>query len=167
MTMTDTLPPEFGFVSSTPGPPTCVHSGGTVTCDFAGGIPNSSQTATIQGIVNPGALGSIGSTASVAGNEPDPVSSNDSASETTQVFLREGELVHGSVLSSNLASVAGLADQDDYRIGQKPYASYEVVVDATSGDVGSGQGPELQRIASDGVGVLQSSVAAGAGSSRG
>ena len=166
-TVTDTLPPEVTFVSSTPGSPTCVHASGTVTCGLGGGAPNSSQTVTIQAIVHPATLGSITSTASAAGNEPDPVSSNDAATETTQAIpLAESELVHGSALWSDLGAVVGLPDQDDYRIGQKPHSSYEVVLDGTSGDVGSGQGPDLQRIGSDGVTVLQSSAAAGAGWSR-
>jgi hypothetical protein len=39
-------------------------------------------------------------------------------------------------------------------------------VDATSGDIGSGAGPALDLVASDGTTVLQSSLPAGAGASR-
>jgi hypothetical protein len=68
---------------------------------------------------------------------------------------------------ADLRAAAGiLADQDLYRIGQHPYSSYEVVLDATSGDIGNGQGPELERLGSDAMSVIQSSQAAGAGSSR-
>jgi uncharacterized repeat protein (TIGR01451 family) len=163
--VTGTLPPEATFVSSMPGPPTCVGAGGSVACNLPGAAPGSSQTVTVQALVHPGTLGTILGSGSVAGNEPDPVSSNDSATQTTQVILRDGELVHGSRVWADLGSVAGLADQDDYRIAQKPYASYEVVLDGISGDLGA-QGPDLERVASDGAAVIQTSVAATGGSSR-
>ena len=57
-------------------------------------------------------------------------------------------------------------DEDIFRFSQKPRASYEVVVDATSGDIGSGAGLMLHRIAGDGVTVLQSSVPVGVGHRR-
>jgi hypothetical protein len=56
------------------------------------------------------------------------------------------------------------ADEDWYRISQKPYSSYEVVVDATSGDIGLTL--VLERIASNGTTVLQSSSSIGVGFSR-
>jgi hypothetical protein len=46
-----------------------------------------------------------------------------------------------------------------FRIAQRPRSSYEVVVDSTTGDVGSGLA--LERLASDGVTVLQSSQPVG------
>jgi len=57
-------------------------------------------------------------------------------------------------------------DEDVFRIAQKPYSSYEVVVDATSGDIGAGSGLFLVRLAPDGTTVLQTSVPVGAGFSR-
>jgi hypothetical protein len=74
---------------------------------------------------------------------------NDNAAATTQ-----NELMHGSDQIHDLGALAGgtLPDQDWYRIGQKAYASYEVVVDATSGDIGAGV--LLQRMDSGG-GVIQ------------
>ena len=167
MTVTDTLPPEVTFVSSNPGSPTCNEAGGTVTCNLPGLAPNAGQVVTIQTTVNPGTSGTISNTATVMGNETDPVSGNDSDTEPTAVGLVfESELVHGSSLWADLESAGGVADEDLFRIGQKAYSSYEVVVDATSGDIGTGQGPELDRIGSDGTTVLQSAVSAGAGSSR-
>jgi hypothetical protein len=53
-----------------------------------------------------------------------------------------------------------------FRINQKPFSSYEIVVDSTSGDIGSGSGPSVQRIAPDGSTILQDSAAIGMGSSR-
>jgi uncharacterized repeat protein (TIGR01451 family) len=167
MTVTDTLPPQLTFVSATPGSPTCTFASGTVTCDLGALAPAAVHTLTVHVTVNTGVLGPISNTAAVAGNETDPVPGNDSDTETTQVIVAaEGELIHGSILLGSLESVGGVPDEDLFRIRQQAHASYEVVVDATSGDIGSGQGPALDRLASDATTVLQSSVAAGAGSSR-
>jgi hypothetical protein len=58
-----------------------------------------------------------------------------------------------------------VAYDDFFRISEGPRSSWEVVVDATTGDLGS-NGPALERIASDGFTVLQSSLPIGAGFSR-
>jgi hypothetical protein len=64
----------------------------------------------------------------------DVQTSSDNLPSTTQ-----NELVHGSDQIHDLGVLAGnVPDQDWYRIGQKAYSSYEVVVDATSGDIGAG-----------------------------
>ena len=81
---------------------------------------------------------------------------NDNSSATLN------ELVHGSDQIHDLGVQAGSADQDWYQISQKAYSSYEVVVDGTSGDVGT---VGLDRMASDGS-VAQSAVAAGVGFTR-
>lgn len=77
------------------------------------------------------------------------------------------ELAHGSDEQHDLAgggdAGAGFADEDWFRIGQQPYASYEIVVDAMTGDVVPLQ---VDRIAANGSSVLQSSVVVGAGSVR-
>jgi hypothetical protein len=74
----------------------------------------------------------------------------------------QNELVHGSDQIHDLGALAGpAADQDWYRIGQKGFASYEVTVDATSGDIGAGV--LLQRFASDGVTPVQTAVPVTAG----
>ena len=65
------------------------------------------------------------------------------------------ELTHGFRQTVDFVSAGGTAARA-YRIFQKPHSSYEVVVDSTSGDVGTGLG--LDRLASDGATVLQSSV---------
>jgi hypothetical protein len=76
------------------------------------------------------------------------------------------ELTHGLALLTDLRTQPGpTADTDEYQISQRPGASYEVVVDSTSGDLGP-SGPSLERVAADGVTVLQSSLPAGSGSSR-
>lgn len=85
---------------------------------------------------------------------------NDDATGT------DNELVHGTVQTHDLGVRPGpVADQDWYRMPQKRQASYEVVIDGTSGDIGTaGPGLELQRIADDGTTVLQSADAAVTGS---
>jgi hypothetical protein len=86
----------------------------------------------------------------------DVQTNSDNALGTTQ-----NELVHGSDQIHDLGALPGpLADQDWYRIGQKAFASYEVVVDATSGDIGAGV--LVQRTDSLGA-VIQTAVAVTAG----
>jgi hypothetical protein len=75
------------------------------------------------------------------------------------------ELVHGSDETRSLASLPGpVAIAQVWRLRQAPNASYEVVVDAVTGDLGP-DGPALDRLASDGS-VVQSAVADTGGSSR-
>ena len=51
----------------------------------------------------------------------------------------DNELVHGSLQVHDLGVQPGnVADQDWYLLGQKPFSSYEIVVDATSGDISGG-----------------------------
>jgi hypothetical protein len=77
----------------------------------------------------------------------------------------QNELVHGSDQLHDLGALPGpLADEDWFRIGQQPFSSYEVVADATSGDIGTAVG--LDRIANDGTTLLQPSAAIGIGYSR-
>jgi hypothetical protein len=69
------------------------------------------------------------------------------------------ELSHGFRQQRDFGVLTAGTAAHTFRIAQKPYSSYEVVVDATTGDVGSGLA--LQRLASDGVTVLQSSLPVG------
>jgi len=75
------------------------------------------------------------------------------------------ELSHGADQLHDLGSLPG-PDEDWYRLNQAPRSSYEVVVDGTSGDIGVGSGPHVQRIGPDGTTVLQDSAAIGVGPSR-
>lgn len=72
------------------------------------------------------------------------------------------ELAHGSDELHDLKGKGG-SDQDWWRISQKPYTSYEVVVDSTTGAVTP---IALDRIAPDGTTVVQSGNAVGAGGVR-
>ena len=75
------------------------------------------------------------------------------------------EIIHGTRVQKALTPVGTAAGADFYAVVNQPFASYEVIVDATSGDLGTA-GPELTRVASDGTTVLQSSSPVGTGSSR-
>ena len=71
--------------------------------------------------------------------------------------LSSHEVHHGSVQRGDL-----LTRPDLYRIGQKPYSSYEVVIDETSGDIVP---VALQRLAGDNVTVLQNAAPVAVGDS--
>jgi uncharacterized repeat protein (TIGR01451 family) len=167
MAVNDALAPGATFVSSVPGSPACTHSAGNVGCVLPGLAASGSQTVTITVSVGASLVGVIGNAATVAGNEADPVSANNSDFEQTTVIPRgRTELTHGSTLRADLAAAGGTADVDLYRMRQKPYSSYEVVVDASSGDVGLGEGPELERVGPDGSATLQTSQPVGSGPGR-
>jgi parallel beta-helix repeat protein len=68
------------------------------------------------------------------------------------------ELTHGAALTADLAS-----GPDLYRMAQAPRSSYEVMIDAASGDVSPAA---LARMAADQSNVLQSAVAVGTGTDR-
>jgi uncharacterized repeat protein (TIGR01451 family) len=167
LTVVDSLPPDVTFVSSVPGPPTCILAGATVTCGLGSLPAGGNATVTINTTVNTSAGATIVNTATVSAAETDPAPANNSASQPTTVIHGEAELTHGFEATYDLAAQPGpVADEDVFRIGQKPYSSYEVVVDATSGDIGVGAGPLLQRIGPDGATVLQASSPIGTGSNR-
>jgi len=74
------------------------------------------------------------------------------------------ELAHGFDATFDLAAQPGpVSDQDWFRIGQEPHASYEIMVDDAGGDTSPLQ---LQRVGVDGVTVLQSATDAGPGEAR-
>jgi hypothetical protein len=73
------------------------------------------------------------------------------------VSLSSNELSHGTVEHADL-----LVRPDLYRIGQKPYSSYEVVIDGTSGDIVP---VTLQRLAGNNTGILQSGSPVAVGNS--
>jgi uncharacterized repeat protein (TIGR01451 family) len=167
VTLTDVLPAGVTFVASTPGPPTCTLAASTLTCNLGVVTAGSPSTVAIDVTVNPAAAGILVNTATVAGDVADPDLSNNSASASTAVGQRDGELAHGTDLVLDLAATPGpTADADVFRIAQKPYSSYEVVVEGTSGDIGAGSGPLLERLAPDGSTVVQTSLPVGAGPSR-
>lgn len=63
----------------------------------------------------------------------------DVQSDNDNGYGTDNELVAGSDQMHDLGALPGpVADQDWYAVGQKPFSSYEVVVDGTSGDIGTG-----------------------------
>ena len=134
--------------------------------------PGGTLTYALNATLSPAAVGTLVNTATVAapGGTPDPNATNNAATDADAITPLasgpEGELAHGSLLRGDLAAVSGVADRDLFRLRQQPYASYEVVVDAASGDVGAGQGPALDRVAADGSTILQSAQAIGTGPAR-
>jgi uncharacterized repeat protein (TIGR01451 family) len=166
-TVVDTLPPQVAFVSSSPGAPACLHVAGVVTCALGPLVPGASTSVTVTVTANPSAT-ALTNTASVTGGADDPVAGNDADTEPTSVLARsDGELAHGVALRADLAALAGgIADEDRYRIAQQPYASYEVVIDEASGDLGTGTGPVVERLGADGTSVVQTAQSAGVGPSR-
>jgi uncharacterized repeat protein (TIGR01451 family) len=171
-TLVDVAPPQLAGVTWT-----CVASAGAL-CPPSGtgsihasvSLPvGGSATFRLTGTVAPGALGTNTNPAVVGApaGAVDPSAANNTAVDVdTLVRVAEGELAHGTSLRADLRSEAGARDVDEYRLRQEPRASYEVVLDEGSGDLGVGQGPLLERVAADGTTVLQAAVAAGAGPAR-
>jgi hypothetical protein len=80
----------------------------------------------------------------------DVQTNSDNSPATTR-----NELMHASEQWHDLAVLSGgVADEDWYRISQRPYSSYEVAVDAVSGDI-PGRPFHIARVAADGTTVLQ------------
>ncbi len=161
----DTLPAGVTFLSSTPGPPTCTHASGVVTCDMPVLASAASTTITVDVTVAAGS-GILVNSASVSGLDDDPVLANNQATAATAIGRRDGELTHGTASLRDLGPTSGGDGEDTFRLVQAPFASYEVVVDGASGDIGTGDGPLVQRVGADGTTVLQDSVPAGSGPSR-
>jgi len=87
----------------------------------------------------------------------------DIQTENDNTLNSENELIAGSDQLHDLGAIAGAADQDWYRISQKPNSSYEIVADSTSGDIG----PNLALERTDATGTsVQTSVAVGVGYTR-
>jgi uncharacterized repeat protein (TIGR01451 family) len=89
VTVTDQLPKGVDFASATATSGQCTRKGKKVTCDLGGlGAPTidygSPPTVTIS--VIPRQVGTISNTASVKGDQKDPVASNNKATATTRVI---------------------------------------------------------------------------------
>jgi hypothetical protein len=98
---------------------------------------------------------------------PDPDVSNNTASESTRGLLGYGkELIHGSRLLRSLDG-ASTPGEDRFLVAEAAAASYEVVVDGTSGDLAPSSGAlSLDRLGVDTATLLQSSSPVGTGYSR-
>lgn len=79
--VTDTLPAEVSFVTSTPGSPTCTESGGTVTCNLNSLAPDASTTIDIFVVASSG--GQVENRVDVSSDQSDPVPATSSTTEAT------------------------------------------------------------------------------------
>lgn len=77
----------------------------------------------------------------------------------------KGDLGHGVQRTDHLASAPG-PSRHLYLLTRPPATSWEVVVDAASGDLGAGAGPAVARLATDLSTVLQTSSPLGLGPAR-
>jgi hypothetical protein len=118
--------------------------------------PGHSATYVTNGVVSPTATGTLANTATVApgAGVVDPVSTNNADTDLDLVGLTALELTPGSAIARTFSPDS--PDPHHYWLSQRPYASYEIVADAASGDVG----PPLQlvRLAADASTVLQSAA---------
>jgi pectate lyase len=103
-----------------------------------------------------GLSGAVG--ASLADGQAVGTISDDDASS---LALRE--LAHGSSLWEDLSAQTGTAGEDAFRLSQSAFSSYEVILDAVSGDASPAV---LERLAADNVTVLQTATGSGVGSAR-
>ncbi|TML11040.1 MAG: DUF11 domain-containing protein, partial [Actinobacteria bacterium] len=78
---TDTLPPEVTFVSASTG---CSHSSGVVTCAL-GGVARDDTTQKTITVATPSTPGMVSNTATVAGNQTDPDTTNNESTIETLV----------------------------------------------------------------------------------
>ena len=177
----DTAPPELTVTGADDGgdPGTVSVVGNDVRWNGAL-APGASVTVSVQAsinavapgtqVVNQGTVtfdsdGNGSGDTSVLSDDPSLPGQEDPTSFVVTVPV-EGDLVHGTVMDLDLAS-QGTPDVDLFGIRQAPRSSYEVIVDSTTGDLGSGgSGPALELVAADGTTLLQSSAPAGAGASR-
>ncbi|HSL18518.1 MAG TPA: DUF11 domain-containing protein [Methylomirabilota bacterium] len=83
--LTVTLPTEVSFSGSTPGEPSCVETGGVVSCDLGAVAAGGASVVSVEVDVPYGVTGAISGSAVVTLNETDPVPGNNSAVEDTTV----------------------------------------------------------------------------------
>jgi hypothetical protein len=149
------------LVSVDPPPPACLASGGSVTCGLGPMAASGVRRLTVVQRADAGYLGPIVARSSVTAAETDPVSANDQRQLQVEVIPPgDAEIAHGT----SLLTTVGAAGRR-YRLSQRPFASYEAVVDAASGDLGDNQGPTLTLITATST-VVAASQPVGLGFSR-
>jgi uncharacterized repeat protein (TIGR01451 family) len=101
--LTDTLPAGVTLLSSSPGQGTCNPPvSGVITCNIGKLAVGATTTITIS--VVPGLAGKLTNTASIKGDQIDPISTNDTATVDTSVNLTIG----GKVTDSNGTGIPGI-----------------------------------------------------------
>jgi uncharacterized repeat protein (TIGR01451 family) len=104
--LTDVLPPNSTLVSATPSQGSCLLSAGDVVCAL-GDVTNGG-VATLLVVLRPALLGTITNRATVTASEFDINAGNDTASETTGVYVptdvsvRQSDSVDPASVGSNL-----------------------------------------------------------------
>ena len=86
VTLTDTLPPGVAFLSSSPAGACSDLGGGTIECTV-GSLGVDSQTVVSIVVTVPGTAGTLSNPVTVSGGEPDLNTSNNTATEDTEVVL--------------------------------------------------------------------------------
>ena len=168
-TVTHTLPAGVTFGGWDTNVPlgSCVHASGTVTCDMPDVAVGATQTIRVRATPLPATTGVLTSSATVLGDDVDPLLSNNADVETTLIGMQSRvELTHGARITGDLEAlggVAGVSDADFYRVRQDPHSSYEIVLDAASGD---SPNPELRLLEADGLTDVAAGNQLGTGSSR-
>jgi uncharacterized repeat protein (TIGR01451 family) len=164
--LADLVPTPLMVLSTSPPDPACTVSPGLVECLLGVVSPSGSTVVSID-VVAPTGFTEIRSDVIVGLLGVDPDATNDAASETTRGLLGYGkELAHGSRLLRSLDG-AVTPGEDRFLVAEAAAASYEVVVDATSGDLAPISGAlSLDRLGVDTATVVQSSVPVGTGHSR-
>ncbi len=84
VTLADTLPAGETYVSSN-GQGTVTNNSGAISVQLGNLAVGAVDTTNIVVAVSPSATGSLTNTVTVSGNQPDPVSSNNSSTVTTQI----------------------------------------------------------------------------------
>jgi uncharacterized repeat protein (TIGR01451 family) len=154
---------------------TCAGASGA-TCPAGNGVGHIAQvvaipvggrlTYTSTGDVTASATGLFVNTAFLQIPFPtqDPDFSNNVAHDLDTLDPL-AELTHGTSLERSLAATPA-ARTDLFYVQQRPFSSYEVIVDSTSGDIGGADGVRLERLADVPTAALQTSAPVGVGPSR-
>jgi len=87
VTVTDTLPGEVVFVSSTPGGPDCTFAVDTLTCDLGTMAPTDTAAITIDAVLDHPVYGAFDNTATVTAAELDPILTNNAATAHTVIGI--------------------------------------------------------------------------------
>lgn len=103
--VTDNLPPAASFVSANASQGSCTRSGGTVTCELGALASGASATITLR--VTADEIGTLTNTASVSGDQEDPNSGNDSATEETTVQGVPADLSIAKIAQTPNAALGG------------------------------------------------------------
>jgi len=110
VTVTDNLPKQVDFVSGSGPSGACAAQGGKVTCPVGSlkpiGVNYGGAPATVTIVVIPRSSGTISNTATVKGDQKDPVSGNNKATATTRVLT-------AATCRGVPATVSGTAGDDE------------------------------------------------------